>query len=126
MNAPTFLGLTPYLYYENADEMVDWLIRHFGFEEIRRFRDVNGKTTNAELRVGTCELWIDGYPGYWTSANRKPDQWIGVWVADVDALWRRLIGLGITCEEPRNREHGVREIGVTDPQGYMWGFLQRI
>jgi uncharacterized glyoxalase superfamily protein PhnB len=126
MDAPTFLGLTPYLYYENADEMVAWLIRHFGFDEIRRFRDVNGKTTNAELRVGTCELWIDGYPGYWTSANRKPDQWIGVWVADVDALWRRLISLGITCAEPRNRDHGVREIGVTDPQGYMWGFLQRI
>jgi hypothetical protein len=47
-----FLGLTPYLYYNDAGAASDWLSATFGFEEIERYADEDGKVTNVTMRVG--------------------------------------------------------------------------
>ncbi len=121
-----YSGITPYLFYDDAAAMITWLETVFGFEEIERHLDGDGRVQNAELRVGDNELWIDGYPGYWASRGGAPDQWIGIWVNDTDAMYKRVREAGVDCDPPSDRPHGVRELKVRDPQGYVWGFMQRI
>jgi len=124
--ADRFLGITPYLLYDDAPSAADWLVRHFGFEEAGRYHDGKGIVTNIELHVGDNEIWLDNHPEYWAKAGRKPEQWIGVWVTDVDEHRKRVIDRGAKVGPLRERDHGVREFSVEDPQGYVWGFLQRI
>lgn len=121
-----FYGLTPYLYYEDVVTMIEWFTRVFGFEEIGRHANDEGIIHNVEFRVGDTELWIDGYPGYWNSRGGKPEEWIGVWVDNVDAMHARVARAGVECDAPVDRPHGVRELKVVDPQGYVWGFMQRL
>ena len=66
-----FRGLLPYLYYEDAGAMLDWLSRVFGFEERGRYIDKDGIVRQAEMLVGENELWFSGHgPGFWEAQRR--------------------------------------------------------
>ena len=121
-------GIVPYLFYEDAGAMLDWYSRVFGFAELSRWRDAQGKVTNAEMSVGQTELWLDGNgPAYWEKHGRGPSPWIGVWVDDIDTLLARVRAAGIEVDDPAERDFGVRMSGeVTDPAGYRWSFMQRV
>lgn len=122
---PAFAGFTPYLHYTDLPAMIDWLTRVFGFVEKGRWQDASGQTTNAELLAGTSEIWLDGAPGWWAQRGRRPEEWLGIWVTDVDLMHERLLQLGIEARPPENKFYGVRMLQVTDPEGYTWGFMQR-
>jgi uncharacterized glyoxalase superfamily protein PhnB len=122
-----FGGLLPQLRYEDAGAMLDWLSRVFGFEERARYVDRDGVVRQAEMRLGGHELWLAGHgPGYWEGQGREPDQWIGVWVDDVDAQYERVRAAGIEAPAPVDKDYDVRSFNVRDPEGYHWGFLRRI
>ncbi len=121
-----FLGITPYLLYDDAPQAADWLVRIFGFEEISRYHNDDGAVINIEIRAGNDEIWLDNYPGCWAKAGRKPDQWIGIWVDNVTEYRESMADCGAEVAPMRDRNHGVREFSVKDPEGYVWGFLQRI
>ncbi len=110
----------------HAPKAADWLVRHFGFEEAGRYHGDDGVVTNIELRVGDDEIWLDNYPRCWAEARRKPDQWIGIWVANVAEYRERVADCGAEVPPLRERDHGAREFSDKDPEGYVWGFLQRI
>ena len=122
---PGFGGVTPYLHYDDAAAMVEWLTRVFGFTERGRWLDQQGLVRTAELFAGETEVWLDGDPEYWSGKGRRPEEWIGVWVDDVDAMYERVTAAGITVDPPENKFYGIRVFQVTDPEGYMWGFMQR-
>lgn len=128
MEQPTvrFGGITPYLHYDDAAGMIAWFERVFGFRETGRHRNAEGRVTNAELNVGDTEIWIDGDPDWWASRGRGPDQWLGVWVDDVRAMHARVTAAGLAVDPPEDKPYGVRVLAVKDPQGYVWGFMQRI
>jgi uncharacterized glyoxalase superfamily protein PhnB len=119
----TYGGLVPYLFYDDAAEMLEWYSRVFGWEEKGRWEQ-DGKVHNAEMRVGTTELWLDG-------ENKKPDdgrghpQWVGVWVDDLDAMYERVRAAGVEVDPPEQKPYGVQMLTVTDPAGYQWGFMTR-
>ena len=119
-----FKGIVPYLFYDDAEAAMAWYKRVFGFDEIGRWPDATGRIMNAEMRVGTTELWLDG------SGRRKDNDerpvWVGVWVDDVDAMYRRIQDAGVDCEAPQDREFGVRMLNVYDDMGHLWGFIKRI
>ena len=117
-------GVVPYLFYDDAEAAMDWYARVFGFEEIGRWRGDDGKVHNAEMRIGSTELWLDG-SGARKEADARP-HWIGVWVDDVDAMFERVKDAGIACEPPVDREFGVRMLSVEDGMGHLWGFIRRI
>ena len=122
-----FRGLLPYLYYEDAGAMLDWLSRVFGFEERGRYVDKEGIVRQAEMLVGKNELWFSGHgPGYWESKGGRPDLWIGVWVDDVDAMYERVKAAGIETEPPEDKDYDVRSYSVKDPEGVNWGFMKRL
>jgi uncharacterized glyoxalase superfamily protein PhnB len=121
-------GIVPYLFYEDAGAMAEWYSRVFGFVELSRFVDAQGKVTNAEMVVGETELWLDGDgPAYWEENGRGPSPWIGVWVDDVDAICARVRSAGVEIADPVVRDFGVRMSGeVVDPAGYHWSFMERV
>ncbi len=123
--AATFGGITPYLHYRDIVAAIDWLTRVFGFVEKGRWLNSEGRVTNAELVVGSTEVWLDGDPDWWKKRNRGPEEWIGVWVDDVDAMHSRLRAAGLSPEPPQRKFYGVRVLQVVDPEGYTWGFMQR-
>jgi len=123
--SPRFLAITPYLHYDNVAAMIDWFARVFGFTERGRWLDAQGLIRNAEIFVGGTEVWLDGDPEYWKQRGRRPEEWIGVWVDDVDAMFARVEAAGITADPPENKFYGIRVFQVIDPEGYTWGFMQR-
>ena len=120
-----FQGITPYLHYDDIGAMSEWLTRVFGFVEKGRWLDAEGRPCNAELAVGPTEVWLDGNPEWWQRKGRRPEEWIGVWVDDVDAMYARVKGAGIQVQPPENKFYAVRILQVKDPEGYVWGFMQR-
>jgi uncharacterized glyoxalase superfamily protein PhnB len=123
--SPEFVGITPYLHYEDILGAIEWLTRVFGFVEKGRWLDADGRVTNAELIAGATEIWLDGRPGWWQAQGRRPDTWIGVWVSDVDAMGTRIVQAGIEAGPPQHKFYGVRMLQVADPEGITWGFMQR-
>jgi uncharacterized glyoxalase superfamily protein PhnB len=123
----TFQSITPYLEYEDAGSMLDWLSRVFGFQERSRYVDKDGIVQQAEMLVGQTELWFGARgPGYWEQQGRRPSQYILVWVDDVDAMYQRVKDAGVLVEPPEDKDYGIRTIGVQDPEGYNWGFSRRL
>jgi uncharacterized glyoxalase superfamily protein PhnB len=120
-----FGGITPCLHYEDAAASLEWLARVFGFEEISRYVDGDGRVREAEMHVGDARIWISGRePGYWQKKGRGPEQLILIWVDDVDAHYERVRAAGFDVKPPEDKPYGVRSYGVTDPEGYEWGFMQ--
>ena len=120
----TYSGIVPYLFYDDPEAAMAWYTRVFGFEEIGRWANADGKIQNAEMRVGSTELWLDG-------GGRKPNDdarptWIGIWVDDVDAVYRQIVAAGVACDPPVDRNFGVRMLNVPDGMGHSWGFMRRI
>jgi uncharacterized glyoxalase superfamily protein PhnB len=120
-----FQGITPYLHYEDAAAGLDWLARVFGFEELSRYVDGDGRVREAEMLLGDHQIWLSGRdPGYWAGKGRGPEQLTLIWVDDVDAHHAQVRAAGIDAEAPEDKPYGVRMYNVKDPEGYEWGFMQ--
>ncbi len=117
-------GVVPYLFFDDAAAAMQWYGRVFGFEEISRWPGADGVVANAEMRIGTTELWLDG-SGKRADTDPRP-HWLGVWVDDVDAVCARVRAAGVSCDDPVDRDFGVRMLNVADPFGYLWGFIRRL
>jgi uncharacterized glyoxalase superfamily protein PhnB len=122
-----FSGIVPYLFYDNAEAAMEWYARVFGFEDIGRWQNDEGKVQNGEMRVGNTEIWMDG-GGRQLFPEEGDDrqQWIGVGVDDVDAMYALIKSAGVEAEPPVTREFGVQMLSVPDPFGYLWGFMRRL
>jgi hypothetical protein len=47
-------------------------------------------------------------------------------IGDVDAHHRRVTAAGVHADPPADQDYGMRTYHVTDPEGYHWGFMQRL
>jgi uncharacterized glyoxalase superfamily protein PhnB/uncharacterized protein YndB with AHSA1/START domain len=116
-----FLGITPYLYYEDGAAALDWLARVFGFGRTQRRTGADGRVDEAEIEVGPARVMISGRaPG----PQNGPGALLVVDVDDVDALHARITAAGVACDAPRDEVYGPRTCNVTDPWGYHWYFWQ--
>ena len=118
-----YRGIVPYLFYDDAVAAMEWYARVFGFEEIGRWENDEGRVQNAEMRVGNTEIWLDG-GGKRADQDARPT-WIGIWVEDIDAVFQCVQSAGVACDPPVQREFGVQMLTVPDEFGYLWGFIKR-
>jgi len=119
-----YRGIVPYLFYDDVEAAMNWYSRVFGFVEIGRWTNDQGQIHNAEMRVGNTELWLDG--GGQPAGGDDRRRWIGVWVDDVEAMFRRVQSAGVACDAPVDRSFGVRMLNVPDGMGHTWGFMRRV
>jgi uncharacterized glyoxalase superfamily protein PhnB len=126
-----FLGLAPYLYYADATEAAEWLVRVFGFTEKVRYVDAAGVVFHATLAVGDAEVQLaSAGDDYW--AAKGVDGPVGqlniVYVDHVDAQYERVhaaLGDDFDLAPPQDQPYGARVFTVPDIGGNSWTFWQQ-
>lgn len=124
-----FSGVDPYLYYENAEEALEWLARKFGFRERVRYVDEGGTVQEAEMTVGDTTIHMGGAgAGYWerNGTTGPVGQMLLVHVDDIDTHHAHATAAGVRADPPQDKPYGVRVYSVTDPGGHSWSFWQRL
>jgi uncharacterized glyoxalase superfamily protein PhnB len=127
--AVRFGGMSPYLYYEDAEAALEWLARVFGFTERVRFLDPDGIVRAAEMYAGDTLVHLDGVgSGYWKEqgVSGPVGQLVIVYVDDVDAHHARVVAGGVEAPEPQDEFYGARVYTLEDPGGNRWTFWQHL
>ena len=121
--------ITPYLYYEDATEALDFLVEAFGFEVKSALRDDQGAVLTAQLRTGDGLVMIGpGMDGFGTRGVQDPE-WattrMFVYVDDVDAHYERSHASGArVVSEPAMHFSNNKIYVAADCGGQQWIFAE--
>ena len=114
----------PHIVYRSVPDACAWLARVFGFIEHYRYGD---PAQGAQMFLGEACFMISGP----RDGRRSPaqvggcTQMLTVFVADVDAHYRRTEQAGATIvEDLHETMYGERQYGVEDIDGHRWLFSQ--
>jgi uncharacterized glyoxalase superfamily protein PhnB len=121
--------ITPYLLYEDVDAAVDFAVRAFGFTEVLRFRDADGRSSHAEVELGGASVFMGAPGGDYRGPRRLGTATSStyVYVDDVDAHFERARAAGAEIRaEPADQEYGDRRYLAEDPEGQQWFFATRV
>jgi len=121
----------PRLAYNDEYAAVEYLIRVFGFEEIREARMEQDGMMLAWLRTGTGVIMI-GHANEEVHQISSP-QTVGgttvqmmVYVRDIDAHYARAVADGAAISMPvQDAFYGERRYEATDLEGHRWHFGER-
>lgn len=118
MKPEGYSTVSPYLIAAGAQSVVDFLAAAFEAAPLRRYELPDGSIMHAEVRIGDTVVMIGDAGPEWPAAPAH----LHVYVADVDAVYRRAVEAGGTpVQEPRRREGDPdRRGGVRDPAGNTW------
>ena len=122
-------AIIPYIRYEDAPAMLDWLERAFGFERHAVHED-GGKVAHAEITFAGGMFMVGSTGGDGPESAVTPNQLGGratggmyVVVEDVDAHCERAREAGAEIiREPEDQEYGSRDYSARDPEGHIWSF----
>ena len=109
--------LTVYLAVRAANELIDFVKRAFGAEELLRTSG-SGGGLHAEVRIGDTKLMIGGGEAW--RGTPTPTA-LHLYVTDADSTYRRALEAGATSlRPPVDQPYGDREASVTDLAGNHW------
>lgn len=112
-----FHTVTPYLIVQGAPDLIDFLVKTFGAEEIRRDLQPDGSIMNAEVRIGDSIVELAEASGEWPAIPAA----LHLYVADTDDAYQRALQAGASSlYEPAEMPYGERSAGVKDPTGNTW------
>lgn len=112
-----FHTITPYLVAREAVELISFVKRAFGADELMRGTGSAGGI-HAEVRIGDSIVMIGG-GGAWHGTPMPTA--LHLYVTDADAVYKRALEAGATStEEPTDQPYGDREAGVKDLAGNYW------
>lgn len=133
--------LSASVFYDDPKAAIDWLCKAFGFELKLKVEGENGDIVHSELTFGEGLVMVGGTRGKepYQKKFRSPASLDGAMTAtlaffvdDCDAQYARAVAAGAkTVREPTTSDYGEeywsdRTCGVTDPEGHLWWFMQRI
>jgi PhnB protein len=126
---PGYQTVSPYLLYEDAPRVIEYLQSAFGFEE--RFSQIGAAgRSHTELVIGDDGLVMIGQAGEEFRSPRSlgayPPSLVHVYVSDVDALHERAEAAGADVGELEMSPAGDRRFTAMDPEGQVWTFAQRV
>ncbi len=113
--------VTPYLFVEGADILLEFVQEAFDAEEILRIPRADGSVMHAEVRIGDSPVMVADPTGPAAAFGPMPAS-IYLYVTDCDAVYQRAIQAGGTSVmEVRDIPfNGERYGGVRDPTGNIW------
>jgi PhnB protein len=119
---PGFRTVTPFIIHEKAPELVEFMKRTFGAEELKRNTAGEAYGFYSEVRIGDSVIGIGG--GTAASRGNLPSA-LHVYVEDCDAAYRRALEAGAVtlmgkAGEPADRPYGERSAFVEDAFGNYW------
>jgi PhnB protein len=118
-----YTSVSPYLIVDGASATIEFLRNVFGAIELRRFPGPEGKVMHAEVRIDDTVVMIadgaDGWP--------PVPSYVHVYVADVDAIYRRALEAGATSvQAPVKKEDADKRGGVKDAGGTTWWIATKV
>ncbi|MGH9740445.1 MAG: VOC family protein [Candidatus Acidiferrales bacterium] len=114
-----FRSVTPHLYADNAQELIDFLEKAFGGKEVYRAQLPDGSIPHAQVRIGDSVVAMAGSLGH-GSYPAKPST-IHLYVPDTDATYEQAMRAGAaSIQPPTDQPYGDRSCGVRDPFGNQW------
>ena len=125
----------PYLYYPDAAQAVEFLVRAFGFQEHSVVRDQDGVVWTAQLGTGPdpasgLVMVGPGMAEFGSHAVPDPDWATGrvhVVVDDVGAHYERAAAAGaVIRSEPAVGFGGMKAYVVSDCGGQQWIFAEPV
>ncbi len=118
-----FHTVTPYLHPKGASELIEFMRKGLGAEELVRLQAADGRINHAQLKIGDSMIELNELPGEW---QPRPAT-LFLYVPDADALYKQALTAGATSiGEPADQPYGDRMGGVTDPFGNVWYFATHI
>lgn len=109
--------ITAFLHPKGAPEMIDFLRRAFGAEEVSRDASPEGVVHHAQVKIGDSMIEMGEAHGEF---QPMPTMFY-LYVEDCDAWYRRAIEAGATSiSAPADQPYGDRTGGVQDPFGNQW------
>jgi catechol 2,3-dioxygenase-like lactoylglutathione lyase family enzyme len=117
-SAPATEQLVVEVYVRDLDRALAFY-RRLGFEMLSRHGGFAAVTWEGH------RLFLDERPAYEPPAS--PQANVRVMVPDVDAWWRRVTDMGARVLAPvADRDYGLRDFTVADPDGFGIRFATRI
>jgi PhnB protein len=114
---PGIRTVIPYLAVRPAEELIDFVRRAFGAEELLRTTG-SGDGVHAEVLIGDSRLMIGG-GGAWSGSPTPTG--LHLYVADADSAYRTALDAGAeSLYPPVNQPYGDREASVRDLAGNHW------
>jgi uncharacterized glyoxalase superfamily protein PhnB len=114
---PGIQSVIPYLPVRPAAELVEFLKRAFGAEELLRTTGSAGGL-HAEVRIGDSRLMIGG-GGAW--GGQPAPTGLHLYVPDADRVYQAALDAGAdSMYAPVDQPYGDREAGVKDVAGNHW------
>jgi PhnB protein len=110
-------SITPYLHPKGAPQVIDFLKRAFGAEEVERAEDDAGTVHHAKIRIGDSIIAMGEAHGEYLPMPTA----LHLYTSDTDAAYKRALEAGATSiDEPVDAGYGDRYAGVKDPFGNVW------
>jgi uncharacterized glyoxalase superfamily protein PhnB len=118
-----YTSVAPYLVVDGASRTIEFLLRTFDGVELRRYPGADGRLMHAEVRIDDTVVMLgDSMPG-WPPMPAH----VHVYVADVDATYRRALAAGATSvQEPVKKEDEDKRGGVKDAGGTTWWIATKV
>lgn len=118
-----YTSVAPYLIVDGAARTIDFLVRVFGAEELRRFDAPDGGVMHAEVHIDDTVVMLTDGGGDWPPIPAN----VHVYVPDVDDVYRRALEAGaVSVQEPVKKDDEDRRGGVRDPGGTTWWIATRV
>lgn len=126
---PRWPAIIPYIRYEDAPAMLNWLEDAFGFRR-HAVHEEGDRIVHAEVTYGNGMFMVGSAGGDEPEAARTPNQLGGnatggmyVVVDDVDAHCEHARAAGAEIvREPEDQDYGSRDYSARDPEGHVWSF----
>jgi uncharacterized glyoxalase superfamily protein PhnB len=109
--------VTAYLAVQPAIELIEFVKRAFGAQELLRTTG-SGGSTHAEVQIGDTRVMIGG-GGAWGGTPTPTG--LHLYVPDADRVYQAAIEAGaVSLHSPVDQPYGDREASVTDLAGNHW------
>ena len=123
MHIPTGFGtVAPYIFAENAERLVNFLIQ--GFAGAETCRTMRGDTiANCQVAIGTTTLMVSEASERFPSSRAS----IYLYVENADESMQRALDAGASLVMGvTDMPYDDRQGGVADPSGNLWWISQRL
>lgn len=118
-----YSSVSPYLVVDGADATIAFLEAVFGAVPLRRFPNESGRVLHAEVRLDDTVIML----GDKVEGRPVCPADVHVYVADVDATYRRALDAGATSvQEPVKKQDEDKRGGVKDPTGTTWWIATKV
>ncbi len=102
---------------DGAQRLIDFVMSVFDAKQLRRFDTSKGSISHVEVQIDDTVIMLADASA---EAPAFP-VWLHVYVADVDACYKRALSAdGSSVQEPNQQDGIDRRAGVKDPSGNTW------